>query len=276
MSTALMSAAELGTKVEQVLIGGDLNSLGPEERVRYYNAVCESLGLNPLTQPFAYLKLSGKLTLYARKDCTEQLRRKYGISIVKIVPEQVGDIYVVTAYAQDATGRQDSDMGAVSVVNKKGDDLANAMLKAITKAKRRVTLSICGLGMLDESEIDSIQDAETVPAAQPSLPAKAPEQPAKPNGQHKATKPTTTGADLEKRIMAYSAKVCAELGCANKNELYDRVLQLGQHAGLGSLMTEWIVSIDKVAEYTRSVEAALRAEMAPQESEPDDEEGPIE
>ena len=30
-----------------------------------------------------------------------------------------------------------------------GEDLANAMMKCETKAKRRVTLSICGPGMLD-------------------------------------------------------------------------------------------------------------------------------
>ena len=30
------------------------------------------------------------------------------------------------------------------------------MLKAVTKAKRRTTLSICGLGMLDETEVEDI------------------------------------------------------------------------------------------------------------------------
>jgi hypothetical protein len=53
-------------------------------------------------------------------------------------------------------------MGAVSIAGLKGDALVNATLKAITKAKRRVTLSICGLGMLDETEIDTIQDAKVV------------------------------------------------------------------------------------------------------------------
>jgi hypothetical protein len=33
---------------------------------------------------------------------------------------------------------------------------ANTILKAITKAKRRVTLSICGLGWLDETEVEDI------------------------------------------------------------------------------------------------------------------------
>lgn len=39
--------------------------------------------------------------------------------------------------------------------------MANALMKAETKAKRRVTLSICGLGLLDESEIDTMKGAET-------------------------------------------------------------------------------------------------------------------
>ena len=47
-------------------------------------------------------------------------------------------------------------MGAVSTAGLKGEALANSMMKATTKSKRRVTLSICGLGMLDETEIDSI------------------------------------------------------------------------------------------------------------------------
>jgi hypothetical protein len=34
------------------------------------------------------------------------------------------------------------------------------ILKAVTKAKRRVTLSICGLGFLDETEVDSIPGAK--------------------------------------------------------------------------------------------------------------------
>jgi hypothetical protein len=38
----------------------------------------------------------------------------------------------------------------------KGEARANAELKAVTKAKRRATLSICGLGWLDETEVDDI------------------------------------------------------------------------------------------------------------------------
>ena len=55
--------------IEQVLIGGDLSALSEEQRLMYYNQVCESLSLNPLTKPFDYIKLNGKLTLYAKRDC---------------------------------------------------------------------------------------------------------------------------------------------------------------------------------------------------------------
>lgn len=147
--------------LEKVVIEGDLKQLTSAERVAYYRRVCESLGLNPLTKPFDYITLNGRLTLYARKDATDQLRGKANVSITKLERELVSGVYVVTAYANNA-GRQDSSIGAVSVDGLKGDALANAMMKAETKAKRRVTLSIVGLGMLDETEVETIADSRPV------------------------------------------------------------------------------------------------------------------
>ncbi|EGN8290524.1 hypothetical protein ISV70_001666, partial [Campylobacter coli] len=80
------------------------------------------------------------------------------VSITKTEVAQVGDIYMVTAYAATPDGRTDCDTGALNIKNLGGDNLANAIMKAITKAKRRVTLSICGLGMLDESELETIKE----------------------------------------------------------------------------------------------------------------------
>lgn len=145
--------------IEQVIIKGDLSQLSPAERVNYYRAVCESVGLNPLTKPFDYISLKGKLTLYAKKDATDQLRRINGVSITRLERDRIDGIYVVTAYA--TTGeRQDSSTGAVNVDGLRGDELANAFMKAETKAKRRVTLSLCGLGWLDETEVETIPDAK--------------------------------------------------------------------------------------------------------------------
>src|SRR4030095_13022816 len=145
--------------LEQVIIAGDLSRLSAADRVGYYRAVCESVGRNPLTRPLEYLNLSGRLVLYARKDATDQLRRKHGVSITKVEDKVIEGVYIVTAYARDHVGREDSEIGAVPIDGLKGENRSNAMMKAHTKDKRRVTLSICGLGMLDETEVESLPNA---------------------------------------------------------------------------------------------------------------------
>jgi len=155
--------------MERVLIGGDLSKLSAPERLVYYKAVCESVGLNPLTKPFEYILLNGKLTLYARKDATDQLRSLHDVSITNQTDRVIEGIYVVTTYVQNAKGRTDVAKGAVHIENLKGEARANAIMKAETKSKRRATLSICGLGMLDETEVESIPQA--VPAKVITSPA---------------------------------------------------------------------------------------------------------
>jgi len=147
--------------IESVVIGGDLSRLTAEQRVSYYKAVCESLGLNPLTRPFDYITLNGKLTLYARKDAADQLRRLHGVSIDDVEITEVGDTYSVKVKGHDKTGRSDVEIGVVSKKDMQGNS-ANVQMKAVTKAKRRLTLSLCGLGMLDETEIETIRDAQPV------------------------------------------------------------------------------------------------------------------
>ena len=151
--------------MEAVLLKGDLARLTPAERITYYNAVCKSIGLNPLTQPLAYMSLQGKLQLYAKRDAADQLRRLRNVSIEILSQGLTDDLYSVHVQATDATGRKDEDLGVVPLpASTKGEFRANMILKAVTKAKRRVTLSICGLGFLDETEVESIPDASTLPA----------------------------------------------------------------------------------------------------------------
>lgn len=191
--------------IESVVITGDLAALAPEQRVAYYNRVCQSLGLNPLTKPFDYIKLNGKLTLYAKRDATDQLRRQYGVSVAIVNRERADGVFSVTAHATLPDGRTDESIGAVPIVypetvqewqgNQRinrphpkagqqltGEDLANAYMKAETKAKRRVTLSIVGLGWLDETEVGSITDAQPATVNQATgeivRQVQAPKQPA--------------------------------------------------------------------------------------------------
>ena len=142
--------------IEAVITKGDLGKLTPVERTQYYNRVCESVGLNPYTRPFEYITLNSKLTLYARREATDQLRQIHGISLEVVSQEVVGDIVTVHVRARDKTGRTDEDFGSVSIKGLAGEALANARMKALTKGKRRVTLSISGLGFLDESEVEGI------------------------------------------------------------------------------------------------------------------------
>lgn len=140
--------------IEAVITKGDIGQLSAQERAKYYVRVCESIGLNPMTRPFEYITLNGKLVLYARKDCTDQLRSIYEISVQDMSEGEREGVFVVTCKVANGKGRTDVSKGAVSIAGLKGEALANAMMKAETKAKRRATLSICGLGFLDETEVD--------------------------------------------------------------------------------------------------------------------------
>jgi hypothetical protein len=142
--------------LERVVIGGDLSKLSAKQCEEYYSSLCLTLGINPLTQPFEYIFLNGKKTLYAKKNCTDQIRNIRKVSIQITARELHDDVYVVTAKARLPDGREDESTGAVAIGNLKGEARANAMLKAETKAKRRVTLSICGLSMLDDTEVQDI------------------------------------------------------------------------------------------------------------------------
>ena len=157
------NARMLPAEIENVFISGDLSKLSPSERTSYYMAVCESLGINPLTKPFDYMVLNGKLVLYANRNCAEQLRNIKNVSITEMTQQVIaGDMLVVTVKGVDGQNRCDIASGAVSLSGLKGEALANAYLKCETKAKRRLTLSICSLGMLDETEVDSIASAKKI------------------------------------------------------------------------------------------------------------------
>ncbi len=165
IATKLAVANTQGDIMESVIAKGDLGKMEPTDRVRYYNEVCRSMGLNPLTQPFSYITLNGKLTLYATRTCADQLRKINGVSLEIVSREVADDVLTVHVRAKLPDGRSDEDLGAVAFPNTlKGEVRANAELKAVTKAKRRATLSICGLGWLDETEVEDIPASAKRPA----------------------------------------------------------------------------------------------------------------
>jgi len=232
--TNTVSTLDVST-VETVLIGGDLSKLTPAQRVSYYQATCKSLGLNPLTRPFDYLVLNGKMVLYARRDATDQLRSIKGISITIASRETIGDVYVVTARATNADGRTDEATGVVSMKGLSGEALANGMMKAESKAKRRVTLSIVGLGMSDETEIETIPDAKKV-----NVDAET--------GEVIEPKPINTDIDVSEVMPDASTK---ELVSA----MYETAKKNGKTTGV---VREMFQSLFKVEKYTELSDEQLR------------------
>lgn len=146
--------------ISKLVLGGDLSKLTSEQKVSYYGYRCKAVGLDPATKPFDLLKLNGKEVLYATRECSNQISQRDGLSATVVKEELVNDIYKVTARVTDSKGRQTDDVGCVTIKGLTGDTLCNAIMKATTKAKRRAILSHAGLGMMDESEVETVPNAE--------------------------------------------------------------------------------------------------------------------
>lgn len=155
--------------IEEIVMSGNLDELTSIQRSIHYNNVCDAMDIDPRPHPLEYLNVDDpnggrRLILYALKNCTDQLRARRKIKITKLIREITEDMITYTAEAEDKDGLSDISTGSVSTKGKKGPDLANASMTAETKAKRRVTLSISGSGLLDETEIADINAPTSLPA----------------------------------------------------------------------------------------------------------------
>ena len=145
----------------QLILQGDLSKLSAGDKVRYYNGYCERMGLDPFTKPFDILRLNGKEVLYCTRSGTQQLNKLHKVShlITSRDTNAEAGVYIVTSKASLLDGRCTESIGAVNIAGLKGEAYANAIMKAETKAKRRATLDLLGLGVLDESEAETIPNA---------------------------------------------------------------------------------------------------------------------
>ena len=167
---------------ESLVTKGDISGLTASECARYYVQACDSLGLNPASQPFAFLRLNGKEVMYATRGATDQLAATHRLNREIIDGPKVVDIagtklvYAVCR-ATHPNGRTETAIATVPL-----SDPVNVLMKCETKAKRRATLSILGLGLLDECEMDTIPAASQAPSALPAMRVEVvePERPALP------------------------------------------------------------------------------------------------
>lgn len=146
--------------IAKIITNGDLSVLTAVERVKYYVQLCQHLGLNPITKPFDYIQEKGRLTIYVNQTGAAQLRNLHSINIRITSREVIDGMYIVTAESTTPSGRIEESTGIVSIDGLDPKAKANAMMKAETKAKRRATLSICGLGWMSDDESGQTMKAE--------------------------------------------------------------------------------------------------------------------
>ena len=159
--TSAVNPESLSAEIKNMVVNNSFSRLTEEQRTTLIWSLCNQLKMNPLSQPFQFIQLGRGLVLYATKDAANQLKKLHRVSVkVEVFPTDADGIMMVHAQASMPCGLYDEDMGGVVVKGLRGDDLINARLKAVTKAKRRVTLSICGLGFLDENEVQTVKDVD--------------------------------------------------------------------------------------------------------------------
>lgn len=166
--------------IATLVLKGDMKNLSPQQKVDYYNYRCQQAGIDPSAKPFDVLTFQGKEVLYANAACAQQLRMNRNLSVLVTGREKLDDIYCVYCEVKDSDGHITQNMGSLSVAGLKGEALANAFMKATTKAIRRSILAHCGLGMLDEDEVTNQEWTKepVVPQGRPGD-CNAPEEPKK-------------------------------------------------------------------------------------------------
>jgi hypothetical protein len=161
---ATPDAAQAEKLAESFILRGDISGLSPKERALMYVRLCERLGLSADTQPFAALKLNGKEILYPTRGATDQLAAIHRLNRDIIDGPRVVDyggvkLLYCKALVTHPNGRTET---AIATLPGRVDE--NSLMKCETKAKRRATLSILGLGMLDETEVEAIPAEARAPS----------------------------------------------------------------------------------------------------------------
>jgi len=159
-------SADVESAIAQMQASGkDTGSLTAQQRAGYVTALCRALRLNPLTSPVQFIKLNGKEVLYVTRTATDQLAAIHGLNRKTVRGPEIVDIAgtKIAICAVEVTlpnGRSETATATLPVA-----DPAMLYMKLETKAKRRGTLAILGLGLLAEEEAESIPGAERVDLA---------------------------------------------------------------------------------------------------------------
>lgn len=152
---------EVSPVVEQMMadFASANGNAAPDEKARIVATLCRALKLNPLTSPIQWIRLSGRDTLYVTKVATDQLAAMYGLHRDTIEGPLVVDVAGTKVVLCKVRATLPGGRSEVATATLPLQDPVNVLMKCETKAKRRATLSILGLGLLAEEELETIPES---------------------------------------------------------------------------------------------------------------------
>jgi hypothetical protein len=159
----------------KLVIKHDLSKLTAEELEQYKRDVSEFIGLDPDLNGLDTIYMpneSGQgqaLVLYARRGTAEILREINGIEIDSLTNTEVRGSIVFTATGHNKQKRHEIATGSKYIANVNGKQLDDAIMTASTRALRRLTMQFTKLGILDQSEVESVVGSAVNPAAGATL-----------------------------------------------------------------------------------------------------------
>jgi hypothetical protein len=245
---------------------GDLAALTPSQRAALYKRVCERLGLDPTTYPLQYLWVRApgggeRLILYLNKDGAAQLRKVHKVSTRLVDHRYIPEVgaYVALVEASTPDGRVEVEAGAVSVKRADPNDMANALMHAVTKAKRRATIAIVGVGFLDETEALSIPEAHPARVdVETGEVLESPPPRAKPVGQA-----LTEIGEVFRRLGLYDRELAREYASAVVGRKLASAKELGEEEIAAVLAhASALLSLGKTPEeYREAIRELLKSEV---------------
>jgi hypothetical protein len=140
--------------VSRFLIDNDISLVlgNPVLRVVYYMETCRREGVDPWSKPFDIIvDKKGKTSFYRNAEWGAQRRKASGITCSVLEHGVLDGVYFIRLKGVAKDGREDEDIGTCAFTDPMGRpiapaDKAEAMKKAMTAAKLRMTKSLEGAG----------------------------------------------------------------------------------------------------------------------------------
>lgn len=157
---------------QAVAANRDTAGLRPEHRGALLNELARALKLNPLTKPVIFLKTGQGESIYVTRQGADQIAARLRLNRETVVGPEVRDILGVKVFFCQVRVTAPDGRSEMATATLPAVDVLMGLMKVETKAKRRATLSIAGLGMLSEEDaeemgIDAAID-RTPPANEPT------------------------------------------------------------------------------------------------------------